>query len=254
MKGKLEERKALEKIYLEESAFTECQNLPEEELSDKHLMEKYKNLKMTDVPPMWEEIERNLAPKKLKKVVPFRRLASLAAVFLAVVVLIPVMYMIQRGQTKDMNSSDGMWADGAAQMDGNNEMEEAANAVGEEKESVLEDKIAEDGAVTEKAEADESVPEENVGSLQEFAAEQQMQNGSLLRLQVEIVDVSQEGNKLVMQAKVLKTANGAYPEGEMISLVYEGTEYSLAAFKETLYLKVQMEREEEIYKILEILP
>ena len=33
------------------------------ELSEKELELEYKNLKLTDIPDMWENIERNLAPK-----------------------------------------------------------------------------------------------------------------------------------------------------------------------------------------------
>lgn len=36
------------------------------EFSEKELEEKYKDLKMQDIPDMWEDIERNLAPKKVK--------------------------------------------------------------------------------------------------------------------------------------------------------------------------------------------
>lgn len=37
------------------------------EFSEKELQDNYKNLKMMEVPDMWDEIERNLAPKKKKK-------------------------------------------------------------------------------------------------------------------------------------------------------------------------------------------
>lgn len=100
-------------------------------LTEKELLEQYKNLKMMDTPAMWDDIERNLAPKKVsagqedsgqtaegraaafrkKQVVSFRRWVSFAAVVLAVLVIGPVVYFIGTNQSKGMDDSSKGTAD-----------------------------------------------------------------------------------------------------------------------------------------------
>ncbi len=94
------------------------------ELSEKELELEYKNLKLTDIPDMWENIERNLAPKnpvkaeqikegiqkkkpekqqaeaeiqQKKKVVPIRRISSIAAAVAVVLLLVPVANVVMSG-------------------------------------------------------------------------------------------------------------------------------------------------------------
>ena len=99
------------------------------ELSEKELEKEYKDLKMTDIPDMWDDIERNLAPKKKKRVVPIRRIASMAAVVAAVAVLVPVMYVIQQGGKKNASMDSAVNENASmsesADMNGSAGMEES---------------------------------------------------------------------------------------------------------------------------------
>lgn len=104
------------------------------EFSEKEIEEKYKDLKMMNVPDMWEDIERNLAPKNVEfknvesknaesqmtekkadnkkavgsrgKRIPIGRIASIAAVLAVVLLAVPVWNMIRQGVDGTMKSSD----------------------------------------------------------------------------------------------------------------------------------------------------
>lgn len=68
-------------------------------LSEKELEKYYKELRMTDVPPMRDEIERNLAPREtvrkntipLWRRIPVKQLSAAAAVLVVALLLVSVL-------------------------------------------------------------------------------------------------------------------------------------------------------------------
>lgn len=246
-----------------------------DEFSEKYLTSNYRNIKMTDVPPMWEEIERNLAPKKPKKVIPVRRLASLAAVVLAVLILVPVLYVLRQGQGKKSASDSGF--NSAAQMEDVDKLESDGNeeelyievskdsdaASGEAKDSDIalnetqkegENHAPTDAAKDQGAQSSETsdIPESETETETEDITGQEA--GSILQLQVQIQEVRTEEGQILITARVLGAPDGGWPQGETISLTCDEGKYGQTDFEGTMSLKVTMENEENIFKILEILP
>lgn len=193
------------------------------ELSEKELEDEYRNLKMTDVPDMWKSIERNLAPKKQKKVIPIRPIASLAAVVAVVLLLVPVVRSIRQSKSGDMayeNSAADNSVNSATSNDGWGETEEQTN---------------------DQAQAEEDTEEEQEAQSQ-------------VTLMVLIQQVQEAENGLLILAEVTEAEDSGYQPGEQLHISYEYDEkaYQKEDFQGTLRLRLQ--KEEENLKLLEILP
>ncbi len=193
------------------------------ELSEKELEDEYRNLKMTDVPDMWKSIERNLAPKKQKKVIPIRPIASLAAVVAVVLLLVPVVRSIRQSKSGDMayeNSAADNSVNSATSNDGWGETEEQTN---------------------DQAQAEEDIEEEQEAQSQ-------------VTLMVLIQQVQEAENGLLILAEVTEAEDSGYQPGEQLHISYEYDEkaYQKEDFQGTLRLRLQ--KEEENLKLLEILP
>lgn len=248
----------------------------EDELSEKYLTSNYRNIKMTDVPPMWEEIERNLAPKKPRRAIPLRRLASLAAVVLAVLILVPVLYVLRQGQGKKMSQSDNSF-NSAAQMEDVDKLESHEN----EEELCIEVSKDTDAASGEAKDTDialnETQKEGDNHAPTDAAKDQEIQSsgasaspkreteaeteditgqeaGSILQLQVQIQEVRTGDGQLLITAKVLEAPDNDWPKGETVTLSCDQGKYQMTDFQGTMSLKAILEKEENIFKILEILP
>lgn len=221
----------------------------EDEFSENYLTSNYRNIKMTDVPPMWEEIERNLAPRKPRKVIPLRRLASLAAVVLAVLILVPVLYVLQQGQGKKMSQSDG-GLNSEAQMEDVDKMESDGN----EEELYIE--VSKDSDEASGAVKDQGAQSSGASDIPKTETEELtgQEAGSILQLQVQIQEARAEEGQLLIIAKVLGASEVGWPKGETVTLTCDEGKYDLTDFQGTMSLEVIMEKEENIFKILEILP
>lgn len=221
----------------------------EDEFSENYLTSNYRNIKMTDVPPMWEEIERNLAPRKPRKVIPLRRLASLAAVVLAILILVPVLYVLQQGQGKKMSQSDGGF-NSEAQMEDVDKMESDGN----EEELYIE--VSKDSDEASGAAKDQGAQSSGESDIAEPEAEELTgpEARDILQLQVQILEARTEEGQLLIIAKVLGASEVGWPKGEIVTLTCDEGKYDLTDFQGTMSLEVIMEKEENIFKILEILP
>lgn len=118
--------------------------LEEQEWEDQEIEEAYKNLRMTEIPPMWEEIERRLVPKgqtkaaeqpkgegKRRRDIPgktVRVLAPMAAAIAVVLIAVPVWHLANQGQSKDME----FFAEASREDSAGASQEEAGQAAGEE--------------------------------------------------------------------------------------------------------------------------
>lgn len=204
--------------------------LMEDELTDNKLTEVYKDMKMTDTPSMWEDIERNLAQKKPKKAVPVWRMASLAAVLVAVVILVPVLFLLrQQTHHKGVEIADGAAAENA-------EMEHKAD---------------------QNQEADIFWNQEADGNTGAKGNSEQEAGGPVLQLQVEILKVKVEERGIMLTVKVLQDESGTYQAGAITTVLCEPgedgkMEYEEADFQGTLNMKIK--KEEKILKLFEILP
>ena len=74
------------------------------------MLKKYKEIKMAEVPDMWEDIERKLAPKAAQEKVKFptRRLSFIAAIVAAVLLLGPVITVIQKSALMEKKDVSGV--------------------------------------------------------------------------------------------------------------------------------------------------
>lgn len=251
----------------------------EDELSEKYLTSNYRNIKMTDVPPMWEEIERNLAPKKPRRAIPLRRLASLAAVVLAVLILVPVLYVLRQGQGKKMSQSDNSF-NSAAQMEDVDKLESHENEeelcieVSKDSDAASDEAKDTDIALNEtqkegdnhaptdaaKDQGDQSsgasaIPENGTEAdtdTEESASQEAA--GSILQLQIQIQEAWTEEGRILITAKVLEAPDNDWPKGETVTLTCDQGKYQMTDFEGIMSLKVTKENEENIFKILEILP
>ena len=205
------------------------------ELSDKELEDEYRDLKMTDIPDMWESIERNLAPKKPKKVIPIRTIASLAAVVAVVLLLAPVVRSIRQSEDMaDANSAAENSVNSATSNDSWGETEQQTN---------------------EQAQAEEDTEEEQEESGQGTAEHSEaLEEQSQVTLTVLIQQVQEADNGLLILAEVTEAEDSGYQPGEQLHISYEYDEkaYQKEDFQGTLRLRLQ--KEEENLKLLEILP
>ncbi len=213
------------------------------EFSEKELEDQYKNWKMMDVPPMWDEIEKNLAPKEnrvpvsvvKRKRFPVRRMAAAAAI-LCVLLLGPAWYQIRKGlsvksesgSVDESVSSDGSWEEAEAGCAPEEilDMAESSEA-GASEEAVSEEAV-------NKAEKAEGVP------APVFQAKIQVKEVQVLEQEVQVT------------AWIMEPGDGPFKEEEEIVMLYEGEEYQEADFSGVLHVRLQIE--EKNLKLLEILP
>lgn len=229
------------------------------EFSEKELQEEYKNLKMTEIPDMWDDIERNLAPKK-KKVISLRVLGSVAAVFAAVILIGPVLHVIQQG---GMVSMDMLTNESASMM-------ESAESVVEDNESV--ESIVEDNESAENVVQDmenvENMVEDNGGNYAEVnvgadtgdrkesteteytSNEQTAPKWNIIELEVEIQNTRAESGQLVITAKVLSPVDDSYAAGDVVEIRGNEEQYQASDFAGVMSL--QVEKKEENLILLEI--
>lgn len=217
------------------------------EFSEKELEDKYKDWKMMDVPPMWDVIEKNLAPKKIegsvsivkKRRFSVRRMAAAAAA-VCLLLLWPVLHLAQQGEHTKSDS-------GAGENSSPEYAWEGETAGGAPEESM---------DMAENADAEGSI-EEDEGMLWSEAAadkadgyEETVREAFQVEIQVKEVQVLKQGVQVT--AWITEQGDGPYQNQEEVTILYEGDEYGEADFSGIL--RVRLQKVETILKLLEILP
>ncbi len=213
------------------------------ELSEKELEDQYRNLKMTDVPDLWESIERNLAPKKpqkAKKTVPNRLVVPLAAAVAVAVLLVPVTGVLRQsgaGENMAYENFTGGSSDAADVSD----------------------------SVTMPAEEQTESPENDA----QASRPEDGENQSQMELTVLVEQVRETDGGLALQAQVVEAGDSGYQPGNQLCIVCENGEnsYQKEDFQGTLCLRVEKHpagipgchaagtgKGEEALRLLEILP
>ncbi len=245
------------------------------EFSEKELEDQYKNWKMMDVPPMWEEIEKKLAPKEKRvpasvgkrKRVPMRRMAAAAAI-LCVLLLGPAWYQIRKGLSAKSelemldhsSSADGAWeeeASGSAPKESQDTAEspEAGLPEGAADDS-LSGEFSNENAKAGEAEGGALEEETGEGLRSEAAADKEVKDETAsdpvfqAKIQVKEVQVLEQG--LQVAAWMIEPGDGPVKRQEEVVILYEGAEYQETDFSGIL--NVRLQGEENYLKLLEILP
>lgn len=285
------------------------------EFSEKELEEAYKNVKMMEVPDMWEEIERNLAPKKTagtesrkalepeqaasrkKKRTNVWKYTSAAAAAIVLLLILPVSYILNltvggrmdgsksdsvRQESADLAASEENIMDtakgaGEAGAEGGREEAPTAGAEGGREEAGAENGMKEAGAEENGMEDAGGVEEESKmdmageadggnlmdGNGEAAAAPESTEQSTLggnqqgskkvqeVQLEVQVQEVRDSAEGLRVTAEVVKEGGG-YKAGEKVEFLYEGTQYPEREIQGNL--KVRLQKEENILKLLEILP
>lgn len=276
------------------------------EFSEKELEEAYKNVKMMEVPDMWEEIERNLAPKKTagtesrkalepeqaasrkKKRTNVWKYTSAAAAAIVLLLILPVSYILNltvggrmdgsksdsvRQESADLAASEENIMDtakgaGEAGAEGGREEAPTAGAEGGMKEAGAEENGMEDAGGVEEESKMDMAGEADGGNLMDgngeaAAAPESTEQSTLggnqqgskkaqeVQLEVQVQEVRDSAEGLRVTAEVVKEGGG-YKAGEKVEFLYEGTQYPEREIQGNL--KVRLQKEENILKLLEILP
>lgn len=249
------------------------------EFSEKELELKYKDEKLMEIPDLWENIERNLAPKNIKpeceqkktsnkvvevrsrkkadtKGISVRKIASIAAAVAVVILLGPTVYVIQQAK-------GGATADCAGSA-----MEEIAFSAGTEAEEMegayFETPMeqSEESGIAVNSEEMVADSEEATGIQSEEAGipskETELESvpterGDFSELSVEILSVEETEDELLLLVEVLENS-GVYQTGSQLEIIcrQDDTDYEIADFSGEMRLQVQ-EVEKKI-KLLKILP
>ena len=233
------------------------------EFSEKELEELYKDVKLQEIPSMWEDIERNLAPKKPRKVLKFRYYASAAAVVLVLLLAVPVLQNIRKADSGEnlYNSSGGAAYDAGTSDSSAPESAEYESAGMEYPEEM----IGQDAAPSE-AGAEESTEETMEGDVadpgsgatgkydENVSAENATDKAgeASLQLEIEVWAVQETREGLVITALVTDSGDSSYREQTTLTILYEGTAYRAADISGTF--RVKLVQEEKNLKLLEILP
>lgn len=168
---------------------------------------------------------------------------------MVVLILVPVLYVLQQGQGKKMSQSDG-GLNSEAQMEDVDKMESDGN----EEELYIE--VSKDSDEASGAVKDQGAQSSGASDILETETEEitGKEAGSILQLQVQIQEARTEEGQLLIIAKVLGASEVGWPKGETVTLTCDEGKYDLTDFQGTMSLEVIMEKEENIFKILEILP
>lgn len=242
------------------------------ELSEKELELEYKNLKMMDVPDMWADIERNLAPKnpvrseQKKKAIPIRRISSIAAAVAVVLLLIPAANVVMSGG-KAGDAAANQTTESAADISEGME-ESAAESVTypemESNTSTEEEGVREELAEAETTEDMEYTQGDTEASTESVKNENDSTTGQqTLKIQIRQIQESEEG--LIITATVLERIDDSLSEdaknteaNQVVVITYPYSEtgdvetYERADFPDII--TVLVERTGENLKLLEILP
>ena len=215
------------------------------ELSEKEIEIEYRDVKLTDIPDMWNDIERNLAPKRRKRVIPVRRIASMAAVVAAVILLIPVASVVLQSEKGNMDANDGMGEDV------NQEMMDAENNMASDES----EQKAEDNNEDSAANGDDGSEQEDVGPNEPDGLKD-----IVLQLEVEIHKAAERGKGIIIAATVADILNDSsegvqdfYEIGEEVVIIYEYDELGYTIEDFTGNLVIACEEKEGEFKLLEIL-
>lgn len=243
--------------------------------SEKELEEAYKNIRMMEAPDMWEKIERNLAPKqtetpKEEHMVPFEKKKTKVRIYISaaavvLLLLIPVSYTMNMGYQgiKSKGKSDLSQQESADMAVSEESSRDIADASG------AEDGIASEGGMNETEAEYNSGAEDTAGggtgkendtAAAPESAEQGSAGGSQqssgkakeIQLEVQVIRVRNTGEGLQITAEVAKESGSGYGAGEEVEILYEGTAYQEGMFQGNM--KVRLQKEENILKLLEILP
>ena len=256
------------------------------ELSEKELEIEYKNEKLIEIPDMWEDIEGKLAPKKKKRVIPYGRIAAMAAAVIVMLVLGPVMYYMQQGGDKSMNNSydqegvydtysdtcsDAITGDDSLECDEDNEEESNIKGSATENDCTTEESDASQNTLQTGKTESENAGNGNTqsqGTQNTDTNENTDTSGSETVLQIELkVQVQKventEGGLLIL-ATVLEgqnsnsqagsEQNSIFQDGDEISILYEYDEKDYEKADFSGILRVSCEKTDEKIKLLEILP
>lgn len=235
-------------------------------LSEKGLEKYYKELRMTNVPPMWDEIERNLAPREKKESsevisgneissisekepstvskeigrnsalplwrrIPVKRLSAVAAVLVVALLLVSVLGAPGGSSKEDSAGADKSAVSGEKLFDECN-----TQGTKEENTSLSADGQREPGMnaqsglqITVCVRSVEPLPEQPSG------------------------DAGQSPDESVcVIAEVLDGGSSSYLTGDEISIYYYGSDYQEADFTGTM--KLQVEEVNKKINLLKILP
>lgn len=232
------------------------------EFSEKELEELYKDVKLQEIPSMWEDIERNLAPKKPRKVLRFRHYASAAAVVLVLLLAVPVLQNIRKSDSGEnlYNSSEGAAYDTGASDSSAPESAEYESAGMEYPEDVIGQDAAPSEAGGESAEeateSDGAVP--GSGAAEKYDEGVSAENAAdktgvaFVQLGIEVQAIQESSEGFVITALVTDSGDSSYREQTTLTILYEGTAYRAADISGTF--RVKLVQEEKNLKLLEILP
>lgn len=208
-------------------------------LSEKELEKYYKELRMTDVPPMWDEIERNLAPKKtdrkrtipLWRRIPVKQLSAAAAVLVVALLLASVLGAPGGSSKEDSVGADKSAVSGETLFDECNTQGTKEEKTDFSREEQLDpDMNAQSGLqITVCVRSVEPLPEQPSGDAGQS---------------------TDEGFCVI--AEVLDGGSSSYLTGDEISIYYYGSDYQEADFTGTM--KLQVEEVNKKINLLKILP
>ena len=207
-------------------------------LSEKELEKYYKELRMTDVPPMWDEIERNLAPREtsrkstipLWRRIPVKQLSAAAAVLVVALLLVSVLGAPGGSSKEDSAGADKSVVSGEKLFDECNTQGTKEEKTDFSREEQLELGMnAQSGLqITVCVRSVEPLPEQPSGD-----AGQSLDEGFCV-----IAEVLDGGS--------------SYLTGDEISIYYYGSDYQEADFTGTM--KLQVEEVNKKINLLKILP
>ena len=235
------------------------------EFSEKELEELYKDIKLQEIPSMWEDIERNLAPKKPRKVFKFRYYASAAAVVFVLLLAVPVLQNIRKAGSDngggDYNSSEGAAYDAGASDSSAPELAEYESAdTGYQKDMTEQNAAPTEAGTGESAEGSTESGGADPGSgatgkydeelSSESVADKTGEASQQLEIEVQAVRETREG--FTITALVTDSGDSSYREQTTLTILYEGTAYRAADISGIL--RVKLVQEEKNLKLLEILP
>lgn len=190
------------------------------DLSEKEIEKEYKEIKMAEIPDLWDDIEKKLPPRRRKSGIRPRHLISMAAAAAVLVLLVPVLHVIRQGEKVGYDSS----------------------AVNESAETC-------DSAARE--EKDGETEKNNIVD-QESSSPADASDVRQLTLQVQMVEETGEGMRIY--GTVVESETGEGSVGKKVTVLYEYDENAYTREDFSGVLTISCVSDGETVKLLEILP
>ena len=206
-------------------------------MSEKELEDRYREQRMKDVPSMWDEIEKNLAPKEsaskntipFRKRIPVKQLSAVAAILVVAVLLVSVLKPLWESAHSEkadmsMEGDNSKWDSQYAE---NKELQDSVNSTEPSNENLVQPDMEMEAVIQLKVQ---------VKSVQTASENAEQYTGGGFRITAEVLD----------------GGNSSYLPDDEIIIYYYGSDYGTDDLTGTLTL--QLEESEEILKLLKILP